>query len=235
MGAWISLALLVVAGLILVLSHDAGTIAGVEAGDFAAIVASVALLIFIGAPMLSRYRGQGSSIVKDFTTWTLLTLLLVAGYSYRAEVFAVVDRVAGELLPAGTELAVPGLVPGERAVRLRKRIDGHFVARTQVNGRAVTMLVDTGASTIVLRPADAQRAGIDLAGLSYSVPVQTANGTTFAARVRLDSVTIGNLGLPAVEALVSKPGALSQSLLGMSFLSRLRSYEFSGDYLTLRS
>jgi aspartyl protease family protein len=55
-----------------------------------------------------------------------------------------------------------------------------------------------------------------------------------AARVRLDRVGIGPLDRTKVEALVAKPGALTQSLLGMSFLSRLRSYEFSGDFLTLR-
>ncbi len=62
----------------------------------------------------------------------------------------------------------------------------------------------------------------------------TANGRTMAARVRLDKVGIGPLDRHKVEALVAQPGALTQSLLGMSFLSRLRSYEFSGDFLTLR-
>ena len=64
--------------------------------------------------------------------------------------------------------------------------------------------------------------------------VHTANGRSMTARVRLDNVAIGPLDRRKVEALVAKPGALTQSLLGMSFLSRLRSYEFSGDFLTLR-
>jgi aspartyl protease family protein len=62
----------------------------------------------------------------------------------------------------------------------------------------------------------------------------TANGRTVAARVWLDVVSVGTLDRTKVEALVAQPGSLSQSLLGMSFLSRLRSYEFSGDFLTLR-
>jgi aspartyl protease family protein len=62
----------------------------------------------------------------------------------------------------------------------------------------------------------------------------TANGRTTAARVRLDSVAIGPLDRQKVDALVAEPNAMSESLLGMSFLSRLRSYEFSGDFLTLR-
>ena len=70
--------------------------------------------------------------------------------------------------------------------------------------------------------------------LAYNVPVNTANGGTFAAAVRLKTVSIGPIVMRNVEALVSKPGALKESLLGMNFLRRLRSYEFSGEFLTLR-
>jgi aspartyl protease family protein len=97
------------------------------------------------------------------------------------------------------------------------------------------MLIDTGASTVVLKPADAQRLGIDVDRLKYTVPVQTANGTTYAAHVRLRTLTLGPISLNDVEALVAKPGTLKENLLGMSFLSRLRSYEFTTDMLTLRS
>ncbi len=97
------------------------------------------------------------------------------------------------------------------------------------------MLVDTGASSVVLKSTDAERAGIDLARLAYVVPVQTANGTAFAAPIRLKSIVVGTIAFGDVEALVAQSGALDESLLGMSFLSKLGSYEFSGDYLTLRS
>jgi len=96
------------------------------------------------------------------------------------------------------------------------------------------MVIDTGATTIVLKPADAELIGINTGSLNFTVPVQTANGSAFAAPVRLKSVQIGPVGLGNVDALIAKPGTLDQSLLGMSFLSRLKSYEFSGDFLTLR-
>ena len=96
------------------------------------------------------------------------------------------------------------------------------------------MIVDTGASSIVLTPEDARAAGIDVDEMTFRVPVLTANGRTMAARIWLEDVAIGPRDRTRVEALIAQPGALSQSLLGMSFLSRLRSYEFSGDYLTLR-
>ena len=139
------------------------------------------------------------------------------------------------MLPPGSALRSDAQVDGERSVRIRRRPDGHFVASTQANGVTLTMLIDTGASTVVLKPADAQRLGIDVDKLKYTVPVQTANGTTYAAHVRLRNLTLGPISLNDVEALVAKPGSLKENLLGMSFLSRLRSYEFTSDTLTLRS
>jgi aspartyl protease family protein len=70
--------------------------------------------------------------------------------------------------------------------------------------------------------------------LRYSVPVLTANGTTYAALVRLRNLAVGHISFEGVEALVAKPDALKENLLGMSFMSRLRSYEITTDTLTLR-
>jgi aspartyl protease family protein len=235
MGAWIALTLLVVAGLVLLLRADAGSIAGFDPSDFAIAVASVALLIFLGSSIAGSYRGRAGQAVRDVLTWALVALLLVGGYSFREEIFSLGHRVVGELMPPGTALRGESQIEGERSVRIRRRPDGHFVVKTQANGVSLMMLVDTGASTVVLKPADAQRLGIDVERLRYSVPVQTANGTTYAAHVRLRNLTLGPITLNDVEALVAKPGALKENLLGMSFLSRLRSYEFTTDMLTLRS
>ena len=235
MGAWISLLLLVIAALVLLLRADTGTIAGFEPSDFAILLAGVALVIFIGSSLAGSYRGRPGQAVRDLLSWVLVTVVLVGGYSYREELLGLGHRVAGELLPPGTALRGEPQVVGERAVHIRKRSDGHFMVKTEANGISLSMLVDTGASTVVLKPADAQRLGIDVDRLRYAVPVQTANGTTYAASVRLRNLAVGNIVLDDVDALVAKPGALKDNLLGMSFLSRLRSYEFTRDYLTLRS
>jgi aspartyl protease family protein len=235
MGAWISLLLLVVAALVLLLRADAGSIAGFEPSDFAMIVAGAALAIFIGSSLAGSYRGRAGQAVRDLLSWSVLAVVLVGGYSYREELLSLGHRVAGELLPPGTALKGEPQVVGERSVRIRKRSDGHFIVKTEANGVSLSMLVDTGASTVVLKPADAQRLGIDVERLRYGVPVQTANGTTYAASVRLRNLAIGNIVLEEVDALVARPGALKDNLLGMSFLSRLRSYEFTSEYLTLRS
>ncbi|MCL4766276.1 MAG: TIGR02281 family clan AA aspartic protease [Hyphomicrobiaceae bacterium] len=232
---WFLLLLLATGGLILFLSGDSGTIAGLDPASFAGLVAGGALLLYFAASLAGSYRGRSAQAVKDLAVWVLIAFALVAAYSFRDEVSYVARRMAGELLPPGEAVVFEGRESGEQAVRIRRRPDGHFSVRAQVNGAPVTMLVDTGASTLVLRPADARRAGIDTDRLVYSVPVQTANGTAYAAAARLRDVAIGPIRLDRVEALVAKPGVLEESLLGMNFLRRLRSYEFSGEFLTLRS
>ena len=144
------------------------------------------------------------------------------------------DRVMGELRPSGDIVSVETGEEGERAVRVRRRLDGHFAVRASVNGQSMTLMVDTGASSVVLKPADAERAGVDLDKLSYTVAVDTANGMTYAAAVRLRTLAVGPLVVRNVDALVARPGSVKENLLGMSFLRRLRSYEFAKDYLTLR-
>jgi aspartyl protease family protein len=235
MGLWIGLLFLALGALALGLNHDQGEILGLGLYQFAALTSGVALLVFIGTSLFGDYRGRLGQAVKDMLAWVAIALALVAGYSYKDEIAAITYRITGELTPPGSGLTVESSQTGERAVRIRRRMDGHFTANVAVNGTSLSMLVDTGASTVVLKHTDASKLGIDTGSLHYSVPVQTANGVAYAAPVRLRSISIGPITLPQVDALVAQSGTLKESLLGMSFLSRLRSYEFSGDYLTLRS
>lgn len=232
---WLILALVALALLYFVLQGDLGTL--IPSGDFDGFMQIVAAAAFgaYALYLLSGHGGRLGRVLRDLVAWAAIFLAVIAVYAYRDEITAVAYRVMGELSPPGSTISVATDEKGERAVRVRRRPDGHFLARVEVNGAAVSMLVDTGASTVVLRPADAERAGIDTRQLNYSVPVQTANGTTYAAPVRVRSLAIGGIEMHDVETLVAKPGNLKESLLGMTFLKRLRSYEFSGDFLTLRS
>jgi len=204
-------------------------------GDNIGYVIGLLALGLLYLMMLSGdYHGRRRDAVRHAATWLMIALALIVGYTYREELKTVVNRVAGEVLPPGHTILMETTPTGEQAVRLRRQDNGHFVARGAANGVSLALLVDTGASTVVLKPADAARAGIDTSALAFTTPVSTANGTTYAAPVRLKSVSVGPLEIRDVEALVAQPGALSENLLGMSFLKRLRSYEFSGDFLTLR-
>jgi aspartyl protease family protein len=231
---WLPLIALLVGGAALFFREQGGPIAGLDEGTFASLLIGGALLTFIGTSLLAGYRGRIGQALKHLTVWFVIVFGLVAGYTYKTEFTEIAHRITGELLPPGEGQTVEPRQAGERAVRIRRRSDGHFVARIDINGSRVTMLVDTGASAVVLRAGDAREIGIDIDRLSYTVPVQTANGLTYSAAVRLNNVAIGPIVLDGVDALVARPGALKESLLGISFLRRLRSYEFSGDYLTLR-
>jgi aspartyl protease family protein len=229
---WLALFILALAAMLL-LANDSGTIAGIDSDMFGYVALMVALAVFVAGGMVGRYRGRAGSMLRDAVIWIALGLGLVTLYAYKDELMPIAGRVAGELLP-GSAMTVEESTGGVTEVRIRKRLDGHFNATVKVNGKPISMIVDTGATSIVLRPEDAKKAGIDPDTLSYRVPVLTANGRVMAARIRLDKIAIGPLDRDQVDALVTQPGALTQSLLGMSFLSRLRSYEFSGDFLKLR-
>ncbi len=234
MAAWLAILALIVAAIALVVSNDAGTIAGMSNDGFARLAAGAAILIFLGGAVTSSYRGRFFLAVKHLAGWATVMIFLVALYAYRVELAMVADRVIGELTPQGSQINVTAPQGTGQAVRIKRGWTGHFVANAKIKDKGVEMIVDTGASTVVLRHEDAKKLGINMRSLRYTVPVQTANGSSYAARVELDSIMIGKVGLKGVEALIAKPGSLHQSLLGMSFLSRLRSYEFAGEYLELR-
>ena len=231
---WLILLMVLIGALGLLIAGDA-TLFGLDWPDLAAAGFLTAFLIVITLSLAGSYRGRTLQAARDFLTWAAIAFVLVAGYSYRDEITQIAYRVKGELSPPGSAVSLETSTPGSQAVRIRKRRDGHFVVNAKLNGQSMAMLVDAGASTVVIREADAARLGVDTSRLRYTVPVQTANGITYAAHVRLASIAIGSIQVEGVDALVSKPGALRENLLGMSFLSRLRSYEFSGEFLTLRS
>jgi aspartyl protease family protein len=234
MSVWIALLLLCIAGIAFAIG-DAERILDLDPQQFAAVAAGVALFLLIVPGLLRSYSGRAASAVRDLVTWVAIGFVLLAGYSYRDAIGQIAYRIAGELAPPGTVVSVDQSTSGERSVRIRRRSDGHFIATVGVNGSTVSMLVDTGASTVVLRDQDARKLGVDVKQLKYTVPVQTANGLAYAAHVRLRSVAIGPITIPGVDALIAQPNVLKESLLGMTFLSRLRSYEFAGDSLTFRN
>ncbi len=235
MSTWLAMGLLIVSGLILILYHDQGSIAGMDSSSFAGITASVALLIWLSSSILRDYSGKAGDALRHAVTWIGLALLLVVIYTFRVELLEGTERVAHQLLPAGTHVKLSPYSSDKATVRIRIRDDGHFVAQTNVDKMPITMLVDTGASQIVLTSEDASRIGINLRDLKFVIPISTANGQTVAARIIINEVAIGPIKIPRVEALVAREGDLSKSLLGMSFLNRLRSFNFSGDFLILNS
>ena len=229
---WIGLIILGGALVLLIFNHDSGTIAGLATDDFATIAQYSAIGALISVGILAAYRGRIKEGLKHALTWILIALGLVAVYAFRQDFSHIGNQILAVLIPGypAEQVSVDSL----STVTLRRRSDGHFVADVEIEDVSVTMLVDTGASAVVLTADDAARIGIELTAQNYSAPVSTANGTAMAAPIRLQSVAIGSLQFGNVAALVAKPDALSESLLGNTFLERLVSYEVRGDTLILR-
>jgi aspartyl protease family protein len=123
--------------------------------------------------------------------------------------------------------------PGRRSHTIPKDARGHFSTDGRVDGRRIGFMVDTGASVIALTESSAARVGIRPSRSDYNAPVSTANGVVKGARARLASVDIGGLEVRDVEAMVLPDNVLSENLLGLSYLSRLRRFEYSGGKLML--
>jgi aspartyl protease family protein len=223
---WILLAGLLIALLILIARHGEGTIGPLSSGQFGSLAYKIALLVFVGATVLIIFRERFAQALTAALLWVVLALILVIGYSYRFELRNVADRVIAELIPGHP-------ISHGRTVEVARAFNGDFEVTAEINGARVGMVLDTGASSVVLTRDDAKAAGLPLEVLVYSANIDTANGRTRAAPVTLDRIAIGGLVERSVAVLVAQPGQLKTSLLGMSFLNRLQSWEVRGDRLLL--
>ena len=120
-----------------------------------------------------------------------------------------------------------------RAVQISRGQAGEFALRAKINGVNAPMVIDTGATSVVLTYETAKAVGLPLELLEYDVDVETAGGHTKAARLTLDRLAIGKLVERSVPALVVPHGQMKTNLLGMSFLDRLESWEVRSDRLML--
>jgi aspartyl protease family protein len=110
---------------------------------------------------------------------------------------------------------------------------GHFRVEGRIDGQFVQFVVDTGASVVALTSEDAASLGIHPGPMDFRALVKTANGTVHAAPVLLNMIEVGNLIVRDVAAMVLPDRALSDNLLGLSFLSRLRHFEYTDGKMIL--
>ncbi len=230
MLAWIVLLIAAITGLLALLQTHADRLETLPGLPVAiAIIAGVSLLYLLTFRRSERESDRGSSRLA-------LTLAVLA-----AGAAAIPALQSANLWPwpplrhqPEARPSSPPLRSGGAAVRLRRSDGGRFSAQGEVNGAPIRLIIDTGAASVMLKASDAEAAGLDVRGLAFDTAIETANGATYVAPVRLRSVAIGGIRLDDVEAFVSKPGSLNESLLGMSFLKRLASYDLGGEFLTLR-
>ena len=214
--------------MVLVAQNGQDKVAGLSTDDLGSLIYHIGLVVLIGGGVLVLFREKLSQALEAALFWAVVGLVLAFGYTYRAELRGIADRVMAELMPGRTAQR------SERSVEIVRGRGGDFQVAAQVNGTRVAMALDTGASTVVLTQDAAKAAGLPLELLSYDVQIDTANGRTRAASITLDRITVGEIVERKVPALVAQPGLLRVSLLGMTFLNRLESWEVRGDKLVMR-
>jgi aspartyl protease family protein len=212
---------------ILIASRDEDAISKLLRHDVSDVLLKVAIAVFAGGLVLVVFRKHLTRALEAALFWAVIGLLLAVGYAYRAELHEAGDRVMAELIPG--RAATHGHI-----VEIVRSKGGDFSVHTSVNGAKIAMLLDTGASSVILTQEAAKAAGLPTDLLAYTVNVDTANGRTQAAPVTLDRIAVGGLTEREVPALVVQAGGLKSNLLGMTFLNRLESWEVRGDKLRLR-
>lgn len=120
-----------------------------------------------------------------------------------------------------------------RSVRIAAGRGGHFRVEARLNGAPVDVMVDTGATMVAMNESTARRLGIRLGPADFKYAVNTANGVARVASATLDAIEIGPVRVRNVEATIARDEALSTTLLGMSFLGKLRRYEVDRGTLVL--
>ena len=225
---WLLLVILATVLLLLVARSDGTIMATQRPADVASLAIKIALAAFVGALVLTLLRKRFSRALETGMLWLAVALLLVVGYGFQSELHEVSDRLFAEYLPGRA-------MSRSRVVEVTRGGQGNFAVAAHLNSARISMVLDTGASSVVLTQDAAKAAGLPVEVLTYTVSIETANGRTRAAPVTLNSLAVGGIVERSVPALIAQPGQLRTNLLGMTFLNRLESWEVRGDKLVMRA
>lgn len=179
--------------------------------------------VLLGAAVIGtliiQSRGRRGAAAQQLAIWGLIFIGVIAGIGLWSDIAKTVIPQEATISPGG-------------AISVPRGPDGHYHVTLRIGGVPVRFMVDTGASDMVLTPADAKRVGIDPARLAFVGTATTANGQVATARVKLHDVTLGPVTDPVVTAEVNQV-PMASSLLGMSYLQRFGKIEIAGDHMVL--
>ena len=172
--------------------------------------------------------------------WRTISVVFLAAFAIALATMQF-DQLTGESAPKAAMVDAPTAPSAEpplprygATAELDRDPDGHFRADVMLNGQRVRMMVDSGASMIVIDEALARRLGISPPDSAYTSTAQTANGEAQFAPVRIANVAIGDVRRVDVPAGVLRGVSLPTPLLGQSFLGTLSEVKISGDRMTLK-
>jgi aspartyl protease family protein len=190
-------------------------------------VRNVAILALVASGVVYGNRFRFKESVRNIAIWMGVFAVILLGYAYYPQIEDAIGNARSELVPGYP------VNTGKGEMVFSKDRNDEFLVIGSANGTSVKFLVDTGASEIVLSPEDAARIGIDTSRLVFDRTTETANGVGHGAASMLDTLQVGDMKLFNVPVSVNRTG-MRNSLLGMAFLSRMKSFEFRGRNLYLR-
>ena len=186
----------------------------------------LSILVFIGFSSTFRNNLRVGKMLKQLSIWLAIGIFLIAAFSFRHDLYSLASRLLGELVPSlGVKVRDSVSVPASK--------NGHYFILANIKGVSIRFLVDTGASDIILTRKEASRIGFDVDKLKFSKIYSTANGKISAAPVSIKRINIGPFAFKNVSASVNA-AEMEHSLLGMTFLDLLSSYEVRDGWLTIR-
>ena len=191
--------------------------------DIARLVATGLLLALVGSSLIARRLDVGQTI-RMTLAWSAIFAAAFVLFLFRDEGRAVWERARADIV--GSRGTVSGAT-----LRLPMRDDGHFWAAGTVNGRAVEFLIDSGATTTALSEVFAIEAGVEI-DRNFAIPINTSNGPVTASRARIRDLTVGTIRQVDAGIVVSKAFG-DTNVLGMNFLSKLKSWRVEGRILIL--
>lgn len=228
---WAALALLALVALVYFLNQQFPGVLNDESSQMRLVYGGLWLTL-IGGSAIMGWRHNAGLALKQALGWIAIFLVLLVIYGVKDDLMglggSLRGNLASQLTPTKPVQASAGTVYLTRAMN-----DDHFQVNAVVNGHITRFLIDTGASDVSLSEEDARRLGFDPDRLNFNTPYQTANGKAMGAQVIIDSIQVGDITVRNVRGSVMR-GDAGISLLGMSFLNALGSYEFHGERLTLR-
>ena len=184
----------------------------------------IGALVLVGSSLVAQKLPLGK-VLKMVLAWVAIFAGFFALFLFKDEGREVWRRATVEL--SGDTGQVEGTT-----LRLKRADDGHYWVRASINGTPVRFMVDSGATTTTLSQAAAKSAGLEPEA-GFPVIVETANGTVEVQRTRIETLAIGNLTQKDAPALIGSDAMGDTNLLGMSFLSSLKSWRAEGSTLIL--
>jgi aspartyl protease family protein len=223
---WLAVAAVVAGGLALLFKAFPGQLHAPD--EWGRLGYLVALIAAMSAGLLRAREINWGQKARHAAVWVAIVAVMAVAVAYRGEFEGV-----GEHLRTAFSGAYP-VATGAHEMVVPQEDNGGFYVMAQINGQPIRFLIDTGASDTVLSPDDAHRLGLDAPGLAFSRLAETANGTGYGAPIIVGRLTIGSIEMTDMPMVINK-APMTMSLLGMSFLTRLESFQIRDRRLYMKA